>query len=227
MATDGSDKINPFKDLGVATSAPKTSQPNDRLGQEQFLELMVAQLKNQDPLKPMQNGEFLGQMAQFGTVSGIQDLQNSINQLASSLQSNQALQASALVGRAVLTESSQGHLSDTEGLRGVADLPTDTTDLKITITDLSGQLVRDLEMGPQSAGPVQFTWDGIRNDGQAAAEGTYIVTAEGLLDGQAAAIDTRVAAAVESVSLGGPGEGIVLNLAGIGAVPLAQVTEIL
>ena len=55
--------------------------PRDKVGQDQFLELMITQLKNQDPMKPMDNGQFLSQMAQFGTVSGINDLQKSFGSL--------------------------------------------------------------------------------------------------------------------------------------------------
>ena len=90
-----------FNQLGL-TQTPETKKANDELGQAEFLELMTSQLKFQDPLKPMENGDFLAQMAQFGTVSGINDLNANFNSMAASFQSNQALQASTLVGRKVL-----------------------------------------------------------------------------------------------------------------------------
>ena len=96
------DSKNVYAQLGLTAPAAGENKANDELGQAEFLELMTAQLKYQDPLKPMENGDFLGQMAQFGTVSGINDLNATINTMSASFQSNQALQASTLVGRRVL-----------------------------------------------------------------------------------------------------------------------------
>ena len=86
---------------GLELKQPE-KKANDELGQSEFLDLMIAQLQHQDPLNPADSGEFLGQLAQFGTVNGITELQNSFADLATSLQSSQALQASTLVGRNVL-----------------------------------------------------------------------------------------------------------------------------
>jgi flagellar basal-body rod modification protein FlgD len=222
---------NPFDTLGVSTASSKDQAAADKknkLGQDQFLELMIAQLKNQDPLKPMQNGEFLGQMAQFATVSGIQDLQNSVNQLTSAFQSNQALQASSLVGRSVLSTGNKGVLEAGGSLDGAVDLPASTTSLSLKITDSSGQLVRHLEMGPQAAGSVRFSWDGQTDAGVAALPGNYTVTAEAIQDGKVTGVDASVAAKVASVNLGANGQGMVLNLAnGLGSVPLSDVKQIL
>ena len=73
--------------------------PKDELGQSQFLELMITQIKHQDPLNPAEGGEFLSQLAQFGTVNGITELQSSFDVLATTLQSSQALQASTILPR--------------------------------------------------------------------------------------------------------------------------------
>lgn len=228
MKNVGNGGIDAFESLGVSSSnLQKRSAKSDKLGQEEFLELMLAQLRNQNPLKPMENGEFLGQMAQFGTVSGIQDLQASFNQLADALQSNQALQASALVGRSVLTPGGRGVLEQGGEVAGVVDLPASTTALTINVKDNTGQLVRRLEMGPQAAGTVQFKWDGMTDDGQAAPPGVYQVSADAVLDGTVTAVETRVAAKVESVSIGRGGQGVVLNVAGLGAVPLSEITQIM
>src|SRR6056297_990859 len=93
------DSINGFEDLGslgIATRRESQSAaPSDELGQEQFLKLMIAQFRNQDPMEPMSNGEFLSQLAQFGTVSGIGELQDSFSGLSESIHSDQALPAGA------------------------------------------------------------------------------------------------------------------------------------
>ena len=104
------DSNNIYTQLGLNRTVETEQRDNDQLGQAEFLELMTAQLRFQDPLQPMENGDFLGQMAQFGTVSGINDLNNTFNSMSSSFQSNQALQASTLVGRRVLVPSQSGFL---------------------------------------------------------------------------------------------------------------------
>ena len=106
------------------SSTVSTSKGNDELGQEDFMALMVAQLENQDPSKPMDNFEFLGQIAQFGMVSGIQELQTGLGSLANALLSNQALQAADLVGRDVVTGSNIGRLPAEGELSAEIDLPS-------------------------------------------------------------------------------------------------------
>jgi flagellar basal-body rod modification protein FlgD len=103
------------------------------LGQDDFLELMVAQLKNQDPMKPMESGEFLGQLAQFGTVNGIRSLQSSSKGLLSTLQSVQALQASNLVGRSVLVKGEAGLWIKEGHLSGMIELPTQATTVQVMV----------------------------------------------------------------------------------------------
>lgn len=196
----------------------------DKLGQDQFLELMVAQLKNQDPMKPMENGEFLSQMAQFGTVSGIQDLQASFSQMAGALQSNQALLASSLVGRAVLTPGSRMAYNGSPAL-AAAELPQAATDVRISVLDDSGQVVRQFALGAQPAGTVKFSWDGLGNGGAALPAGLYSIKADAVSGGKSSALATYVVARVDSVSLGGS-QGITLNLWDGSTAALADVKEI-
>ena len=104
------DAVNGVDLASLGLTQPKAEKKNE-LGQDAFLELMVTQLKNQDPFKPLDSGEFLGQLAQFGTVQGLSGLQTSFDGLASSLVSNQALQAASLVGRTALVESDHGAIA--------------------------------------------------------------------------------------------------------------------
>ena len=208
---------------GLGLTPPKRTASNE-LGQDQFLELMVAQLKNQDPMKPMENGEFLSQMAQFGTVSGIQDLQKSFDSFSSSLQSNQALMASSLVGRAVLVPGSNVPYNGAPAM-AAADLSQAASDVRVSVLDGSGQLVRQFALGPQPAGTVKFSWDGLSNSGAAVPSGTYQIKADAVSGGQNSALPTYVVARVDSVSLGGQ-QGITLNLWDGSTASLANVKEI-
>jgi flagellar basal-body rod modification protein FlgD len=205
--------------------APPKRVASDKLGQEEFLKLMLAQLKNQDPMKPMENGEFLGQMAQFGTVSGIQDLQKTMTGMAGALTSNQALMASSLVGRAVLVPGDKVPYAAGVPVMAAAELPQAVSEVRVSIADSSGQVVRQMALGPQAAGTTKFSWDGLTDAGAAAAAGTYTVRADAMLNGKATALATSVVARVDSVSLGGT-QGVQLNLWDGTTVPLANVKEI-
>lgn len=197
------------------------------LEQDQFLELMIAQIQNQDPFKPLENGEFLSQMAQFSTVSGIQDLQDSFSQLAGSLTSNQALQASALVGRHVLVPSSTGLLFEDGVVYGTAELDTHAAEVRVTVKDVNGQVMRQVTLGSQPAGQLAFSWDGETDSGETAEPGIYQFEVSAVIDGKNTALNTFMAARVDSVTLGRNGQGTVLNLAGQGTVDLTEVREIM
>jgi flagellar basal-body rod modification protein FlgD len=204
-----------------------TTGERDKVGQEAFLELMITQLKNQDPMKPMENGEFLSQIAQFGTVSGINELQKSFGSLATALQSNQALQASTMVGRRVVVAGDKfTHAVGQPAALGF-ELPLPASRLRATVYDEAGQIVRRLDLGAQSAGISEITWDGSDASGAPALPGRYSFKVEALIDGKTQAVPTLVQVPVESVSLPRNGESPILNLAGIGAVSLDAVKRVL
>ena len=216
---------NPLETLGLVREP--TRLPSNELGQDQFLELMITQLRNQDPLNPLEGAEFFGQIAQFSQVAGIQDLQESFGQVAGALSSNEALQAATLVGRSVLTASDQGILPVGSSLRGAVELPASTGELALNVYDSSGQLVRRLDLGAHPAGLVNFAWDGTTDSGAVAPVGNYQLEAIARVDNEAVAVQTLVAAPVESVTLGGPGSGITLNVVGLGQIAFSEVKQIL
>lgn len=221
------DSANPYESLGLATIADTGPQAKNQLGQAEFFKLMTAQLKNQDPTKPMDNAQFLSQIAQFSTVSGIEDLNASFTQLAGSLTSDQALQGANLVGRGVLVPGSSGNiLVGGGGFSGAASLTTSTPNLTFNIFDEGGQLVRRIDLGPQTSGLVPFGWDGVTDSGIAAAPGKYRIQATAQVDGVTQAIDTLIDAKVESVTLGKNGQELNLNLIGLGTVALSSVRQI-
>ena len=215
-----------INDLGLA-SQPTVVSPENDLGQDAFMELLLAQLQNQDPLNPMENGEFMSQLAQFETASGIEDLNRSFEALTSSLQSNQALQASAMVGRWVLTPSSDITLWPEVGASGAVDLPTASEQVLITVTDATGQVVDQIDLGPQSGGLVEFAWDGVDANGNTLESGVYGIEAISLVNGETEAVATLALSPVESVTLNNGGAGVTLNVTGVGEVRLADVEKIM
>jgi flagellar basal-body rod modification protein FlgD len=225
MATVNDNLATTLQGLGQ-TETPKAKRDNDNLGQSDFLELMITQLKTQDPFKPMENGDFIAQMAQFSSVTGLAELQQSFDKLAGSLQSNQALQASSLVGRSVIVPSAIGTLPQGGSMAGAIDLPASSGSVALTIKDANGQLMRRLELGTQYAGDVYFSWDGITNSGDPARPGRYYISAEAQIDGETVALETLVSTSVESVTLGRGGQGMTLNLADGNVADFADVREI-
>ena len=218
-------EMNTLTELGLAPAPVQPSQSSGRLQQEAFLELMIAQFRNQDPFNPMENGEFLGQLAQFGTVSGIEDLQNSIGALANSLYSDQALQASGLIDREVLVARDVGPLRSNRALRGAVELPMSTPSLEVRVSDANGVLIRRLDLGQHEGGLVRFEWDGRDESGQQMLAGNYHLAAFAGQFGVREQMPVLVESRVESVTLGNSG-GVLLNLEGLGEVPLSEVRRI-
>lgn len=217
--------IDPISNLGLSSLTLGSANDKERseLGQEQFLELMTTQLKNQDPFKPLESGEFLGQLAQFGTVAGLSQLNESFDSLATSLSSDQALQASNLVGRSVLVESSLGYLPAGGRMSGALEVDGRATGVRVQILSASGELVRSIDLGTQS-GTVNFVWGGETDAGDVAPPGTYQIQAQAVGGGGERALPTLINAFVNSVAVGR--QGLDLNLRGIGDLSFDAVREI-
>ncbi|MBF0255569.1 MAG: flagellar hook assembly protein FlgD [Gammaproteobacteria bacterium] len=205
----------------------KATEPkgND-MNMEMFMELMTTQMKNQDPLKPMDNNQFLGQLAQFSSVQGLQTLNDNFSALASSLTSNQALQAGGLVDRSVLTEGSRAYFNPERGLEGELNLDSSGTDVQVRIYSAAGSLMKSLNLGTQAEGSLPFKWDGSLDAGGSAPAGVYRVEAD-YYDGKGRApINTLVSARVDSVVVGKTNEQLTLNLEGMGSVPFNRISRI-
>lgn len=213
------------QNLGI-TGTQQTSQEKNELGQDAFMELMVAQLKNQDPLSPMENGDFLGQLAQFSAVTGIEDLNKSFDGLSSSISSDQGLQAANLIGRSVVLPIDSAVLSVGGMVQGEVALPASTSNMTVSIMDSNGELVHRIEMGTQQSGRVAFSWDGILEDGTYADPGVYEVRAEANIGGENQGIETQLRAEVDSVTLGGL-QGLTVNLTGLGSYAFSDIRQIL
>ena len=199
----------------------------DELGKDQFLELLVAQMNNQDPLSPQENGEFIAQLAQFSTVEGIGNLNTSMESLLSGYQSSQALQASSMVGRTVIVPADQAVVDTEAGLEGQLALQQNSTNVFVNIYDQAGSLVKTINLGSQEAGMHDFTWDGTDASGNLAEPGIYTVEAMASIDVKNTQMATLLPANVDSVSLGAGGSGeMLLNVAGLGSISLSNVYAI-
>ena len=208
------------------SSATGSATGNQALGKDAFLQLLVTQLKNQNPLDPQDNSEFVAQLAQFSSLEGITTLNDSVTAISSSYKSSQALQASSLVGRSVVVQTGSAYVDTTKSLTGTAVIPSSVAGATVTITDKDGKAVKTIDLGSQAAGDATFVWDGTNTAGVKVDPGTYTFKASASIDDTATDLVTYLPATVNSVTLSQTGGEMMLNLAGLGAVALSKVQTI-
>ncbi|HET9447498.1 MAG TPA: flagellar hook assembly protein FlgD [Steroidobacteraceae bacterium] len=197
----------------------------DQLGQAEFLELMIAQLKNQDPFKAMDPSQFLGQLAQFGTVSGIAEIKEAFGTLSDAMRSSQVLDGATMVGREVLVPSDEVMLQADGSVRGAIDVPTGTNALQVNIRDANGVLVRRMTM-PTTSGLQEFSWDGLADNGTRAAAGEYTFEAVANVAGKSGSLEMLMAGRVNSVTIDAA-TGLTLNTSNLGSRSLGDVRRVM
>jgi len=207
----------------TATSGT-TSASNAAAQQDRFLKLLVAQLKNQDPLNPMDNAQMTSQMAQMSTVEGVEKLNTTVTSLVDSLGTSQSIGASALIGKSVMVPGTQ--LSLVKGFAyGGINLASGADSVKIHILDSSGKEIQVEELGAQKAGVLDFAWDGKVSDGTTVADGTYKFKVEATQGGSSVTVDPlqigTVSALVRSKG------GFLLDLGSLGTFDFKNVQQVL
>lgn len=205
------------------TTTSNVNQPKKQLGQEDFMKLLVAQMKNQDPSNPADNGEFLAQIAQFSMVNGIDKLGTSFEGVASSLSSSQAMQAAGMVGRQVLTDSNVVSLHPGTNVEGRLLVPEFAAGLNIQVRDTRGALVKTIDSAGFKSGLHDFGWDGTNERGEVQPEAEYIITASALVNGKQEAVPMQLYNTVESVVRST--DNVELELAGRQRVNFSQISQ--
>jgi len=191
--------------------------------QDRFMTLLVTQMKNQDPLNPMDNAQVTSQMAQLSTVTGIDKLNNTLESLISSVQVGQSYQASSMIGHDVLTPGSKVSTTGTGGYFGV-DLPIGADKLTVTIKDTAGNVIRTINLGHQDAGTMPFSWDGFADDGSIAKTGNYNFDINATIGTNKVEASGLTFAQVMSIS--NSSSGIKLNLSNLTSVSTSDIKEI-
>lgn len=192
--------------------------------QDRFLKLLVTQMKNQNPLKPLDNAEVTSQIAQISTVTGIEKLNTTLQSLVSDANSRRSLEAATMIGREVLVPGSIMKLEDGEGLAGI-ELAEAADKVMMTITDSSGVKVREIDLGAQTTGVTPIIWKGETDSGAAAANGSYKFTVSAWRDGQEVNVKSLAVGKVESVSTSD--KGPTLDVGELGHVNLSDIKQIL
>ena len=214
--------------LGLTSTANTTANTatsnSSSLGQADFLKLMTAQMKNQDPFDPVDNTQMVAQMAQFSSLAGITEMSSTLKAIADKLGATSMQDAVSYVGRTVLTEGTVAYGRSTGGIAGAIELGADASNVTVSISDANGQLLHTADLGAQQAGTISYDWDGKTAAGADAGSGPFTVSVTANDGTQAVAATGLVWAPVTSVSTtsGSP----VLTLPGIREVPASAVRQI-
>ncbi len=219
-------ELRSLEQLQQQSSGSGIKKDASSLGQDDFMKLMLQQLKNQDPFKPTDNTEFISQMAQLTSVSGISEMNENLSALTSSLYGGQLLDASSLIGKEVLVSSDVVALPGTGTIAGQLDLPVSSQAVDVEILAPNGAVLGKVALGPQSAGKVAFNWDGRGLDGERLPPGNYLIQARYLNGDSVEALQTQIRSPVRSVSLPTGGGSPMVHIDGLGGVSMAQIKEI-
>ncbi|HEX8787783.1 MAG TPA: flagellar hook capping FlgD N-terminal domain-containing protein [Telluria sp.] len=217
---------------GTSSTSSSSSSGTDSVASDtsNFMTLLVAQLQNQDPMNPMDNAQMTSQLAQLQTVTGINNLNTTLSSLSSSYQSSQAVQATSLIGHGVLLDGNSVTLSSGQGVLGV-NLGTAADDVKVAISDSSGNVVDTMDLGAQSAGSLPLAWSGTTTDSSGNTttlpDGKYTFTVTATKSGQALTDATGLSYdSVGSVSTSTT-DGVKLYLASKGTASLSDIKQVL
>ena len=219
--------------VATSSSTSTTSTDSVQADHDKFMLLLVTQLKNQDPLNPMDNAAMTSQLAQLSTVTGINKVNATLESLRADQASAQSMTATNLIGKGVLVAGKGIELSTATAADGTKSntsvfgvelgSPADIVD--INIIDKTGKTVRTMSMKSADAGTYPLTWDGTKDDKTVAEAGSYTFTVKATTGGKALDNATQLQlAAVASVSTGSA--GVKLNTS-LGHFTLAEVKEVL
>ncbi|WP_375428736.1 flagellar hook assembly protein FlgD [uncultured Sphingomonas sp.] len=210
--------------IGTPTTGPVVKPAGSQtLGQNDFLKLLTAQLKNQDPFEPVDNTQMVAQMAQFSSLAGISEMGTTLKSIADKL-GGAGAEALGYVGRSVLTEGSTAYARSTGGIEGAVELGGAATSAVVTISSADGQTLKTLSLSEQPGGTVAFDWNGLTEAGVDAGPGPFTVSAQAADVKGTVAARALVWAPVRTVSMnaGSP----VLDVAGLGSIPVSAVRKV-
>ena len=213
-----------LKRLGVNGEEDNKPKHKDTLGQSDFLKLMTTQLQNQDPFVPMENAEFIAQMAQFSTVTGITEMGTELKGIAEQLGEFRIATAANLLGNSVMIPGNYARPDAQGEIHGMLDLPSASGVTNLTFSNAAGDVLHHMELGPQSAGLVGFAWQDVP---ESVLEGGDAIRIEAFADmGEGMqSLTPSVYAEILAASTGDPVTGVMLDVRDYGSIRAADITK--
>ena len=216
--------INSLNASNSSLAKTSANAPNASETQDRFLKLLVTQMKNQDPLNPLDNAQVTSQMAQLSTVSGIDKLNATLQALSDSMAVGQSVSATSMIGHGVLVPGSDLSLHKGVAVGGM-ELSQPADNVSVTIKDAAGKIMNTLQFGEQKAGVLPFSWDGKTEAGANAPDGNYTFTVEATLSGIKTSPATLVYGLVNAVTPGA--QGATLDVGQWGGFALSSVKQVM
>ncbi|OWW19986.1 flagellar hook assembly protein FlgD [Noviherbaspirillum denitrificans] len=210
--------------MAAMNPAKKATQSTSDAAQDRFMTLLVTQMRNQDPLNPLDNAQVTSQLAQLSTVTGIDKLNTTMQSLMSSYQTGQAVQAASMIGHGVFVPGSTIELTESKSVFGI-ELPAAADNIKVTVTDSKGAVVRTIDVGSQKAGIVPVAWDGKTDSDAVAPDGNYTFKVKATMGTEK--IDATALSFGTVGSVSSNAQGVKLSLPGIGEFNMTDVRQIL
>lgn len=210
----------------LSTRATSSTSGNSSADlQDQFLTLLIAQLKNQDPTNPMDNSQLTTQLAQINTLAGIENLNTTLSSISGQINTNQSVQNTLLIGHGVMVPGDAILVGEEATTPFGFETDSAANSVTATIKDSSGNVVAQLDLGAMGAGTHTFQWDGTLDDESAAPAGKYSVSIDATNDTGAIHTSSLTYAMVYGVTPSAT--GAVLNLGTYGTASLDQIKQIL
>ncbi len=206
------------------SSSSKSSTSAAAETESRFLTLLMAQMKNQDPLNPLDNAQVTTQLAQLSTVNGIEKLNETMTQLLSGYNEAQAMQAAGMIGKNVMVAGKNLPLVEGQSVGGIS-LAGSADRVQLTIKDSTGKVVQVEDLGVHEAGNFYFGWDGKDADGNVLPDGNYTFSVEATANGQKVDATAMQIGTVSAVTRGT--DGFLLDLGSFGKVAFKDVQLIL
>ena len=208
--------------LGISTTDAKPEDAKEELGQDDFLKLMTAQLQNQDPFAPMDNGDFIAQMAQFSSVAGISDMGKTLNTIADQLGQFRVGSSVNMLGHSVLLPGNIARADDKGEVHGVLDLERTSLETRVEFLDAeTGEVLHTLDLGARASGMSGFEWTDLPEDYRDGRRSMKLNVAVNYGDGPEGLVP-NVFAEVIGASIAGSGEAQ-LEVEDYGDVSAAEV----
>jgi flagellar basal-body rod modification protein FlgD len=219
-----------LSNLGIKRSGAEgvktiTRAQQQQMDQGDFLQLMTAQMKNQDPFNPVDNTQMVAQMAQFSSLAGISQMNTTLQNLSDKLTGTSLNDALGYVGKTVLTAGNTAYPRSSGGIAGAVNLAGDASSVSVTIKNANGQVLRTIDMGAQKEGAVAFDWDGKTDSGEAAGDGPFTVSVAARDAKGSVSAQPLVWAPVQSVAMGSDGKPQ-LTVTGVGQISTSAVWQV-
>ncbi len=213
-----------LKKIGVNNEGDTKNASKDTLGQSDFLKLMTTQLQNQDPFAPMENAEFIAQMAQFSTVTGITDMNTTLASMADQLGEFRIATAANLLGSSVMIPGNYARPDESGQIHGMLDLPSASGITNLTFSNANGEVLHQMALGAQPAGLVGFTWSDLPESVLASGEAVRIEAFADMGKGMES-LTPSVFAEILAASTGDAATGVMLDVRDYGEVRAADVSK--